>query len=206
MSASNRCWSREVLNPRCRHVEHRRVQEDQGTQGLLVARCAQPALGHEAFEELLDRLGAELSRVARLVKRDKAPCPGDVGPFGPRAVVPDAQFAPQSLEESGLRGACCGSPGVFHERFIGTQAATVAWFDEARRVLARQTQRAGFRVPTAPRRLRRADFAAQTSPRRLHRAGFTAQASPRRLHRAGFTAQASPRRLHRGGFTARGSS
>jgi hypothetical protein len=77
----------QTVEVRHRDVEDAAVQEDEGTEGLVLRRCGRATLHREMIEEKGDLRRPQLPRVAAPVEDDEGPDPAEVRLLGPGRVV-----------------------------------------------------------------------------------------------------------------------
>lgn len=80
-------------------VEHLAVEEDQGAEALVLRGRRDAATHREVVEEGSDLGGAQLARVAPVVKADELAHPAEVGLLGARGVVKAADRDRDGFEE-----------------------------------------------------------------------------------------------------------
>ena len=90
------------------------VEEDQGTECLILRRGRDLAFQSQVAEELRNFLRTHLRRMTLIVKEDEPTNPANVGILGLGAVVLHANRFANLIQQLGLPGATrCDEMGVF---------------------------------------------------------------------------------------------
>lgn len=85
------------------HSEHLTVEEEEGSEGLILGGGGDASLDGEVGEEGLDFWGAHLAGVAFVVEEDEAFDPGDIGLLGTDGIVLTADRIADLVQEFGRR-------------------------------------------------------------------------------------------------------
>jgi hypothetical protein len=91
-------FDRSNLDP-----EHMAIKKQQGTERLILCRCADAPRGRKPRQEYPDLWRSHRRGMLLAVKDDESPDLLNVGVLGPPAVVPRSDSIPHTIEELRLR-------------------------------------------------------------------------------------------------------
>jgi hypothetical protein len=120
---------RQLFNRSNLDPEHVAIEKQQGTERLILCRCAHASRGRKPRQECCDLGGFHRRRMLLVVKDDESPDPVDVRVLGPPAIVPCSDSIPHAIEKLRWRSRLgrmndrWGRETVGHVRMIGEQHA-----------------------------------------------------------------------------------
>jgi hypothetical protein len=91
----------DIIEPRQLHAEHVSIQEEQGTECLVLGGRGDLVSYGERGQECRDLGRPHLGRMPLAVEEDEPPDPVNVGFLGPATVVPGADRLADAVQEAG---------------------------------------------------------------------------------------------------------